>query len=406
MTIDPQNNTAPPSEDLPKSSDGWALWAVTRLLIPAGIVGMGLLCMGVLIMSKSSAERSDPTPGVPQVMVTPLEAHALPATIESSGLVTPAQQVQLAAEVQGRIVSQSDKLLPGARFKKGELLAQIDTRNYRAAVAAQERTLKQAELDLALERNRGSVAQREWELLGEPTQVDADLALRKPHLATAQAAHVAAVAALEQAKANLGRTRLVAPFDALVLNETIDVGQVVGPSAPVATLVGTSAFWVQISLPMDRLSAIDIPGVTGAEGSPARVVQRLGQDAVVREGRVRRLMGELDPQTRTAQLIVEIEDPLFGEGLPLLPNAWVDVSIDGKVLQSTWEIPRTALVRGQFAWVVDREQTLRRRTVTIGWRTPESVIVTAGFEPGDQLVVSPLTLPVDGQPVTTTEEAG
>ncbi|MCB9676058.1 MAG: efflux RND transporter periplasmic adaptor subunit [Alphaproteobacteria bacterium] len=414
VTPEPAPSARPPDPEPPtdpgearmEAAMGPLTWLLTRIFVPGAVVVGGVVCMGFLFAMRPHAERTAVEAAVPEVSVATLEARALPANIEGSGVVVPAKQVRLAAEVQGKVVTQSDKLVPGGRFRKGDLLVQLDSRDYRAAVEAQERAVKQAELELALERNRGEVARREWELLGDKAKVDADLALRKPHLATAEAAHEAALAALEQAQANLGRTRVTAPFDAMVIEEAVDPGQIVGPASPVATLVGTEAFWVQVSLPVEKLSGIDVPGITADAGSTASIVQKLGPDAIVREGKVLQLMGQLDPQTRTAQLLVEIPDPLVGEGLPLLPGAWVDVAITGKSLENTWEIPRTALEKGEYAWVVDPEDTLRRRNVTVGWRTPESVIVTGGIEPGDRLVTSPLALPIDGQLVKPIEEAG
>lgn len=382
---------------------------LTGVVLPLMVVGGGVLCAGVLIASRPSAVRELPPASVAAVQVAPLVARALPASITATGAVTPARQVRLTAEVSGRIVEQSPNLIPGGRFRKGEVLARIDARDYRVAVAQQERAVQQAELDLELERNRGTVAEREWTLLGDAQRTDTSLALRKPQLRTAERALEAARAGLDQAKHNVERATLVAPFDAVVIEEAVDVGQVVGPATPVATLVGTGELWVQVSVPVEKLVGIDVPGYGADEGSPARVSQALGLgQSVTRDGRVKQLMGQLDPQTRTAQLLVEVRDPYGQDGLPLLPGAWVEVGIQGRELADTWEVPRTALEEGAYVWVVDPENALRRRTVTIGWRTSETVIVTQGFEDGDRLVTSPLTLPMDGAPVRvlTAGEAG
>ncbi len=403
----PRSDATPtPEEDWGDAPISPVAWILSRIVAPVAVVGLGVACTGVLFALQPSAERSEPPARVPEVSVRMLSSETLPATIRTSGVVTPAKQISLTAEVQGKIIRQSEDLVPGGRFAKGDLLVQLDTRDYAANVAAQERALQQAELELKLERNRGRVAEREWELLGDSQTADPELALRKPQLKTAEKAYEAAEAALTQAKANLGRTRVTAPFDSIVVTESVDVGQIVGPSAPIATLVGTDELWVQISLPVERLAGIEIPGVTSDLGSPATVTQKLGQGGILRDGKVERLMGQLDPQTRTAQLLVSIPEPLEGDGLPMLPGAWVDVSIEGRSLEDTWEIPRTALVQGEYAWVVDQEQTLRKRTVEVGWRNPETVIVTDGFEQGDRIVTSPLTLPVDGQLVKPIEESG
>ena len=378
---------------------------LTRFVVPVLIIGAGILCMGTLVSLRPSAKRSAPEASVPQVIVVPLEAKTVPATIAGSGVVTPAQQVRLLPEVSGRVVWQSDALIPGAHIQKGDLLARLDGRDYTTAVAQQERAVEAAKLELQLEQNRGKVAKREWGLLGDTKQQDASLALREPHLRTAQKSLLAAEAALSQAKANLGRTRITAPFNGVLLDENIDLGQVVGPTAAVATLVGTDTLRVQVSLPVEKLAGIDFPRPGRPVGSAARIEQTLGAgQQVVREGAVIQLMGQLDPQTRTAQVLVEIPDPFEGDGIPLLPGAWVNVTVDGKALSDTWTVPRASLVKGQYVWVVDQENGLHRRTVQVGWREQDSVVLTAGIEEGDRLVTSPLTLPVEGQPVEVTEQ--
>lgn len=378
----------------------------TMFVVPVALVGFAIACAGAMVAMKPRSVREQPEAAQLRVQAIPLEAQTQPASIQSNGTVTGARQVRLTPEVGGRVVSMSDKLVPGARFREGETLVQLDTRNYRAAVAQARQAVANAELQLALERNRAELADREWAMLGDPERTDVALAKREPHVLAAERTLEAAEAQLVQAEANLGRARLTAPFDALVVEEAVDPGQVVQPGTQVATLVGTDALWVQVSLPLEKLDGMQF-GEDGP-GSPALVSQRLGAGkSVQREGYVKQLMGQLDPQTRTAQVLVEIPDPFDVSGLPLLPGAYVDVSIEGRPLSDTWEIPRSALVDAEYVWVVDAESALRRRQVRIGWRADETVVVTSGIVPGDQLVTSPLALPVDGQLVTVVRgEAG
>jgi RND family efflux transporter MFP subunit len=380
---------------------------LTRVVIPLALVGAAVVCAGGMIAMRPTTTREAPQAVQLRVQVAPLPIKTQPASIASSGTVVGAQEVRMTPEVAGRVVRVAPGLAAGSRIRQGELIAQLDTRNYDAAVAAQEQAVAQAELNLALERNRAEVAEREWTLLGDPDRQDASLAKRLPHVRAAEKGLAAAEAALRQAKANLGRTRLVAPFDALVVSEALDVGQVVQPGSNLATLVGTDAFWVQIALPLEKLDGMAFASEDGV-GSPATITQRLGAGrSVTRTGQVKQLMGQLDPQTRTAQVLVEIADPFEADGLPLLPGAYVDVAIEGKALSDTWEIPRTALDEAEFVWVVDRESALRKRRVVIGWRADDHVVVTQGIQPGDRLVTSPIALPVDGQVVTVANgEAG
>ncbi len=395
------------TDDTPPPKARWAAFfrsVLTTVLLPLAIIGGASLCAGAMFTLRPRSTPEPPEVRRLEVVGRPLEAQDRRALIRTTGTVTGARTVRLLPEVPGKIVRLSPNLVPGGRVRRGELLAQLDPRNYEAAVAQQEQLLAQAELNLSLELNRASVARREWELLGRPERSDPRLAQREPHVEAARKAVDAAKAALRQARANLERTRLTAPFDALVVEEAGEVGQVLQPGTPLATLVGTEAFWVQISLPMEKLEGLGF-GADGVSGSPVVVEQRLANGtSIQREGHLLQLMGQLDPQTRTAQLLVEIPDPLEGDGLPLLPGAFVDVSIEGGVLRDTWEIPRSFLRDGTSVWVVDHEGALRRRDVEVGWRTADTVIVTSGFEPDDQLVLSPLRLPIEGQPVTVIRE--
>jgi multidrug resistance efflux pump len=109
-------------------------------------------------------------------------------------------------------------------------------------------------VELELEKGRGDVAQREWQILRSDSDANlAPLALRSPQLVAAKQSLAGAQANLKQAELALSRTHFTAPFNALVLDESIEVGQVVAPGAPLATLIGTDRFWVSVSLPVDEL---------------------------------------------------------------------------------------------------------------------------------------------------------
>lgn len=375
---------------------------VKRVLLPLGILVAAAASAGALVMSRPQAERTVPETQTPRVEVVEVQPEDIVAQIEATGVVQPAQQITLTPQVSGRVVWQSDTLLPGAKVEKGDVLARVDPTEYALLVEQAKSSVRTAEVELELERGRQRVAAKEWALLGEGRAADeAPLALRKPQLMAAEQALAAARSSLQQAELNLQRTYLVAPFNAVILDENIDQGQVVSPSTPVATLVGTDEVWVKVSLPVSQLPAIALP-TEDTPGSPARVEQRLGAGAsVVRNGSIVQLMAQLDPQTRTAQVLVAVPNPMDTSNgqLPLLPGAYVDVSIDGRILHDVMSVPRVALDGGEKVWVVEREGSLASRRVTIGWREAEDVIITDGLEPGSRVVISPLALPIEGMRV-------
>ena len=132
------------------------------------------------------------------------------------------------------------------------------------------KALADAEYSYKLEQGHQDVARKEWSLLYGNKPIDegeSDLALRKPHLEKVQVEIKAARAELEQAEINLQRSTLTAPFNALVLSTSVELGSQVSSQEKLADLVGTDNYWVQVSLPIDRLKWIQIPNGDQQEGS-------------------------------------------------------------------------------------------------------------------------------------------
>lgn len=378
-----------------------------RFSVPALIVLAGVAVAAVLVARKPTAARSAEGPTVPAVEVVEATSASDAVRIEVTGVVKPARQVSITPEVSGKIVTLGGAVEPGGRIEKGALLVRLDARDYRLAVTQEESRVRQAELELELERGRGSVAEREWELLGADDEAPSRLALRTPQLDSAEGNVEAARSGLDRAQLNLKRTELRSPFNAIVIDEQVEVGQLAGPTAPLITLAGTDRFWVQVSVPVEQLAHLSIPDVGGDDGSAARVIHEAGGAVLSdREGRVLRLLGELDTETRTAQLLVGVDDPLATDGgrIPLLPGAFVRVEIEGRPWAETVRVPRVALRGGQDVWVVDGDGLMHRRDVEVGWGTSDELYVTAGLSAGDRVVVSALSMPIDGMPVRVANE--
>lgn len=394
-----------------------------KLYLVRFIIAVAVLALGVVIFGYLAATRPEPKM-VPRenlgelVEVIEVTPGTQQVRVDANGQVVPAKQVALSAEVGGRVVWLSKKLIPGARFTAGEQIARIDPREYNLALQQQFAQVDRAQTELELERSRKQIAEREWQLMGGGEDAGA-LALRDPQLRTAEAALKAARSGLNRARLSVAKTVLRAPFNAVVHQKSVDQGQLVGPASPVATLVGTDAFWVEVSIPMDHLSWIRVPGVDGeTEGSPAVIAQPLGDNQIRRQGEVIRLMPNLDPMGRMARVLVEIPDPLglgddsseadssAGEDLPLLIGSYVAIAIDGRQLDHVIELPREAVRGGNTVFVAGKDNTLDIRDVDIVWRRPDSVLVGSGLEAGDRVIVSPLGAPVHGMPLRIASSDG
>jgi len=372
-----------------------------RLLPPAIVLGAGVIA-GALIALGGSAEKTPPTVTPTVVELWTATPETTFASIRGTGVVQPARQVSVIPQVAGRIVYVSPQFVSGGRIAEGEVYARIEDRDYRTAHAAAKSQLRQAELELELEKGRGAVAAREWEMLqaGDTEATPSPLALRQPHLGVAEARASAARTALSQASANLERTQLKAPFNAIVVSEQIDVGQVVAPGAPIAQLVGTDRLWVSVSVPVSQLRDLGISS-TSRPNASAVVHQRLGNGVhQTSEAQVLRLGGQLDPQTRHAAVIVAVDDPFdaLPGSAPLLPGAYVEVDIEGRPLSDVFRIPRRALYDGKRVWVA-HDGVLAAREIAIESGDEESVLVTGELATGEAVIMSALSLPVPGMPV-------
>lgn len=386
---------------------------ILRALLPLLVLGAGLVVFMALVKTRPTAQRAArPSQGAP-VRVVAAKPTDQPLAIQAQGQVVPARQVVLSAELNGRVIWQSPELVPGGVVREGDMLARIDPRDFRTALERETAAVETNRVLEQTEQRRRAVAEREWQLM-EREGVTASpegrsLSLREPQLRSAQATVAASQAQLSQARLTLSRTVLRAPFNATVLERSVELGQLVGPTVRLATLVGTDHFWVQVALPLEALGSIRVRD--GEEGSTAQVVQHVGERTIERTGHVVRLLKDLDPAGRMARVLVEIDDPLeLGKapeerGLPLLIGASVRVQIDAGAARGVFEIPREALRDGEVVWVVQGGR-LAVRSIRIVWRRAETLLVGSGLVDGDLVIVSPLAGAARGMAVRAVEDAG
>ena len=387
---------------------------VLKVVGPPIVLALGVGVFMLLVKTRPEVAKADAQERAPLVKVMTAEAVNHTLTVPGQGTVTAARQVVLQPEVSARVQQVHPRLVAGGLLKAGETVVELNSRDYQLAITQQRANVQRARLELEMEQGLQKVARREWELFGEDKPQDPEegkLALRKPHIQNARANLAAANSAVAQASNNLAKTRLEAPFNAMVLSESVDVGMLASPQTPLATLVGTDAYWVQVSMPYDQLPKLKVPGLNAGadEGAAAKVTLDAGAATTSFDGRVLRLLGDMDPVGRLARLVVEVKDPLGlerdGTTWPLLLGAFVKVEITGETLQGVVALPRTAVHSGDTAWVVSGDGTLHIRTLEVAWRTPERVYARGGVTPGEQVITSRLDGAIDGMKVRTSSGA-
>ncbi len=199
------------------------------------------------------------------------------------------------------------------------------------------------------------MARQEWELInsksGEVDDSSIDLALRKPQLEKVRAVIDSAATDVERVKVDLERTIIKVPFNAIVEQKNIDIGSQVTTQSTIATLVGTDAFWIEVSVPVESLGWLKLPE-NGEKGSAVRVVAEQGSSY---PGRIIKLLPGVDQDGLMARLLIEVDDPmgLQSGNRPLLLGGFVRAAITGKQLSDVFQVPRAALKDGERVYTVN-----------------------------------------------------
>lgn len=314
------------------------------------------------------------------------------------GTVQPAQDIVLSPRVRGQVHELSPNFVPGGMIRAGEILLQIDPADFDNAVSIRKSELLQAEADFDIEEGRQSLAVQELELLGDSIdEVNRSLVLRKPQFASIKSRVSAAKAAVERAELDLERTRLVAPFDALVLRRDVNIGSQVGPGDDLGQLVGIGQYWVMAAIPVRNLRWIQLPD-DDQEGSSVKLfnTDSWGSKAY-REGRVARMIGALDQQTRLARVVVTVDDPLgqHSEAPPLILDTLIEARVTGKAIDNVIRLSREYVHDGDTVWVkVDNKLEIRQTEIV--FRDPQFAYISEGLESGDEVVTTTLATVADG----------
>ncbi len=365
-------------------------------------LGVSLLIASLAVVFKSETSKTEPENKATLVSTIRAEKTDEQIIVTGFGIVKPNIEVTMKAEVSGRVIAKSPNLTSGGIVKEGEVLLRLDPRNYQNTVEQEKAQLEKANFDLQLEMGRQLVAKREWEQLSSSIQItefSEQLALRKPHLKEKEAALAAAKSRLDKGLLDLSRTSLVCPMNAVVTANYTEVGDYVTSQTEVANIVETNKFQVRVSIPVSKLKWLEIPKRNKNSNIKVHVIQDLGGTEVIREGKILRLLGDLDSTGRMARVIVTVNDPLGleeEEGIPLLLGTYVRVELEGPIVKDVVVLPRKGLREESKVWVKNGEGKLEIRTVGVLQKKEDVVFIDEGLEDRDDVVISPISIPIPG----------
>src|SRR5438105_15624847 len=370
-----------------------------RLFTNAAFV-TALLFVGLLGCSRKSTQAP---PNAPEVLVTTVQPRDVPRVLERVATLDGFINANINAQVQGYIISRDYK--EGSVVNKGDLLFQIDSRPFEAALAQAKATLAK---DQANQAKADADEKRAMDLFNKKVISDQE---RDTAIAAAGATRAnvqADEAAVKQAELNLGYTRITAPISGVAAIATAQVGDLVGPSTGPLTTVSQ----------LDPIKAI----VTAGEGpftdfvsrhpdsdERQRYVNSLDFDLILGNGNVYPQKGKfyaldrnLDPKTGAIRYEVTFPNP----GNILRPGQFGKVRFVADTKKGAMVIPQEAVneLQGNYqVVVVDQNNKASIRPVKMGERMGGLWEVTEGLKPGDKVVVQGWQKVRDGSVVTVKE---
>jgi RND family efflux transporter MFP subunit len=389
------------------------LGVIIKLLLPVVIIAVAATFFGFQMKTRPMAQRKPLQRQAMKVHVEVVKRTHVRATLDYiQGPVIPAKAVDLSPQVSGLIVSMSPDLIPGGIVTEGQALLGIDPSDYELALQQRRSDVARASLNLELERGNQTIARQEFEMLKEEVpQQDRALVLREPHLADAQASLAAAQAAVSRAELDLSRCQVTAPFNAIIRDKTVDLGTRVAPGSKLLSLAGTDEYWIEAEVPVHKLQWIDVPSGPNQTGSRVMIYDpAMWGPGVSREGRVIRLLSDIEPAGVMARLLISVQDPLSlrpeNQDQPvLLLGSLVDLEIQGDILESVIPLEREWLRDGKYVWVMADDNTLKIQEVTISFPGYQQVCVVEGLEDGQKVVITDIAAPVEGMPLELAGQA-
>lgn len=386
-----------------------------RILAPLLIVAGAVLLARHFILTKPEPHQFEAPPQVTKVDAKTLQPETYQVFLDTQGTVRPRTTSALIPEVSGRIIEISPNFRDGGFFEKGETLLKIDPLDYETALVVAEGEVAEAKTALAEEEVRASQAVENWRRLGK-TGTPNDLAARKPQLELAKANVRAAEARVEQARRDLQRTEVKAPFSGRIIEQNVDVGQVVSNGTQLGRAFATDVMEVRLPLTNRQLSFVDLPETfrDDAEtetpvGPEVMLTGGIGANQSQWSGRVVRVDSAIDEMSRQLFVVAEVEDPYRrkegNDGAPLKIGLYVDAMVKGEKLEDVFVLPRQAVRVGGEVILIDEKNEIRRQKVEPIWSEEERVIVPAegaGLQAGDILCVTPLAFPANGAKVLPT----
>ena len=375
-----------------------------RLALPFAIIIAGVALAAVLLATGPTLTSKSVESLAPLVRVQTVTLEDVPLSTLTHGTVAPRTESELVAEVAGRVISVNPNLVSGGFFNAGEELLRIDPLDYELALEQARAGVVQAESDLANARRAASrldsLSERQLSSIAQQDDAVNRMRIAEATLRSSQAQ-------LSRAERDLERTRILAPYEGRVRSERVDIGQFVNRGNAIATIYATDYAEVRLPINDEELAFLDLPlgPVTqSAQMEPAARVTITARFAGKEHrwpAQVVRTEGELDPRTRMINVVARVESPYSPAAgrAPLAVGLFVDAEIHGRLARDVAILPRSAVRPDNTVLIVDGEDRLQFRPVTVLRTVAEQAYISAGLAAGERVCISSLDTALAGMRV-------
>ena len=396
-----------------RKSGGWVKNAL-RIILPLFVIIAGVAGFSLMGTLKAKPETKTQAPSATPVITAKAEMRSVILGVQSQGEVRPRTEINLAAQISGKITYMSEAFVEAGQFTKGDILIRIESADYDLQVTQSEANVAQAQTVLTREISESDIARRDWEDLGSGEATP--LSLREPQLAEARAKLAAAQAGLGMAQLGQERTILRAPFTGRVGEKTVSFAQYITPGQKLGRIYAIDVAEVKLPLTDTDMGKLGL-GI-GFNASSARPGPEVIFSAVISgephtwRGTLTRTASEYDAATRTLFGYAMLNDP-YGKGAdkdtPLAVGLFVNVEVTGKTTTETIRVPRNALRGSDTIYIANEDNTLSIRTVAVKSTNREYAIISSGISDGEKVIISPVKGVFDGMPIeialTSTDNA-
>ncbi|HZJ19389.1 MAG TPA: efflux RND transporter periplasmic adaptor subunit [Pricia sp.] len=375
-----------------------------------GILVIAMAITAVIFLTEPEAKSEGATIETAMLVdVVPVKQGTFEPVIVATGTVRPVEDVNLSPLVSGQIIRRDPAFAPGGFVRKNQVLLQIDPADYRNTLEMRKSEFMQSQTTLDTEMGRQQIAEQDLQLItddslfgGNPlTEEERQLVLRKPQLNAVKASIGGAKASMEQARLNLERTTIRAPFDAHILSQNVTKGSQVAQGDDLGRIVGTDYYWIIATVPVSKIQWLSFPNGDSENGSQVKITNSTAwaPDAF-REGYLDKQIGALEDQTRLARVLVKVPDPLANtegaKGKPkLMIGTFVEVNLMADPVANVVRLNRDHVRSNNTVWVM-KDGKLEIRKVDIVLTDDVYAYIRKGLEDGEKVVVTDLSTVSDG----------